>query len=61
MDIVIGGIPHVKKDPSKENFKPPARKKAVCKDRRKKGNSYAIKLGLWRTYSSVAYKRCINL
>lgn len=35
VDIVIGNIPYVKKDPSKEHVKPPAGKRAVRKDRRK--------------------------
>ena len=35
MDIVIGGIPYVKKDPTKEKVRTPAGQKAVRKDRRK--------------------------
>jgi hypothetical protein len=35
VDIVIGDIPYVKKDPSKEKVNLPMGKKAVRKDRRK--------------------------
>ena len=35
MDIVIGGTPSVKMDPSEENATPPASKKVALKDRRK--------------------------
>lgn len=35
MDIVIGGTPSVKMDPSEENAAPPAGKNVVHKDRRK--------------------------
>ncbi len=35
MDIVIGDIPYVKKDPSEEKARTPAGQKALRKDRRK--------------------------
>lgn len=62
MDIVIGNVPYVKKDPSKENFKPPAGIKAVRKDRRKnkQDRRRSVREGFFVSFSGKNDRRVLR-
>ena len=62
VDIVIGNVPYVKKDPSKENIKPPAGKKAVRKNRRrnKQDRRRSVREGVFVSFSGKNDRRVIR-
>ncbi len=62
MDIVIGDIPHIKKDPSEEKINLPMGKKAVRKDRRKnkQDRRASVREGIFVSFSGKDDQRVLR-
>ena len=62
MDIVIGDIPYVKKDPSEEKVNLPMGKKAVRKDRRKSKQDRrgSVREGIFVSFSGKDDRRALR-
>ena len=62
MDIVIGDIPYVKKDPSEEKVRTPAGQKAVRKDRRKnkQDRRSSVREGIFVSFSVKDDRRVLR-
>ena len=62
MDIVIGDIPYVKKDPTEEKVRTPAGQKAVHKDRRKnkQDRRNSVREGIFVSFSGKDDRRALR-
>jgi len=62
VDIVIGDIPYVKKDPSEEKVNLPMGKKAVRKDRRKnkQDRRSSVREGIFVSFSGKDDRRALR-
>ena len=62
MDIVIGGIPYVKKDPTEEKVRIPAGQKAVRKNRRKNKQDRrgSVREGIFVSFSGKDDRRFLR-
>ncbi len=62
MDIVIGDIPYVKKDPPEEKNRTPAAQKALRKERRKskQDRRSSVREGIFVSFSGMDDRRVLR-
>lgn len=62
VDIIVGGVPYVRKDPSEEKAVLPAGKKVVRKDRRKneQDRRRSVREGIFVSFSETNDRRVLR-